>query len=325
VRRSLAVAVALLLTGPARAQPPAKPAPVGKPAPAPAKLKLVLAPVLALGGGSHADAARIERVLAGGFAGLDPIALVPAATLAEAIRAARRPELRACDGELGCLAELAGLVGADQIVHAELGGLGDAEVVFLELVDARARARVRTTTLELGAEAGRVDAAARAAVTRLVLPGRYVGTLAITTGRVDGATIYVDGERIRPDRPRLLAGPRAGAASGSGAWLRLAVGPHAVRVTHPNYRDFVRFVDVEFGKAGILVVDLVPYNVVDRELARTGGARPVAAPREQAVAAPWYRRWPVVAGGGALLFLTSALVVGAIVDGTDAEDHATIK
>ena len=35
----------------------------------------------------------------------------------------------------------------------------------------------------------------------------------------------------------------------------LSVGTHALRVTHPEYRDFVRFVDVEFDTPAAVKVD----------------------------------------------------------------------
>jgi hypothetical protein len=43
------------------------------------------------------------------------------------------------------------------------------------------------------------------------------------------------------------------------------------------------------------------------------------------VPAPWYRRWYTIAGGGALLLVGSALIVGALVDGTDADRSRPLK
>ena len=103
--------------------------------------------------------------------------------------------------------------------------------VYLKLVEVGARREVRSTTLEL--EAARREEEVRAGVTRLLAPERYVGTLALDVS-VPGAVIYLDGQRLG-------AAPLAP--------HRIAVGEHAVRVTHPEYRDFVRFVR-DFEEAG---------------------------------------------------------------------------
>src|SRR5205814_1011917 len=73
-----------------------------------------------------------------------------------------------------------------------------------------------------------------------------VGALAL---RVDvaRATVFVDGQRVgeSPVAP-----------------LSVSVGTHALRVTHPSYRDFVRFVEVRFSERTDLPVNLSAYSVV---------------------------------------------------------------
>jgi hypothetical protein len=300
VRRAAAIVAGVaLLAAPAGARQ--APAPKATAAPAAAPTKVAVVPLASLGDErSGAELRRLEKVLVAGLAGVAGVQVIDAAAVGAAIRKSGRSELKGCDGAPACLAAIGGLVGAAQVVYGEAGGLGDAGVIYLKVVDAATGREHGSTTLELGAT-GR-ERAAVAAATRLLAPARYVGTLDVQVS-VAGATIYLDGERIgrAPARPRATA-----------------VGEHALRVTHPEHRDFVRFVDVPFGETVRLQVDLAAYAIVDRELARTARSRPVGPP-PPAEPAPWYGRWYTIAGAGAVLLVGSALVVGALVDGIEAD------
>ena len=290
---ALAALLALLAAAPpAAAQPRAGRAP---------RHKMVIAPLATLGSESKAaDVKAAQKLVARGLAATGAVDLVDPAAMLEAIRRARRPELRACDGELTCLVALGQLVAADYTVFGEVGGLGTAQVIYLKLIDVKAAREVRSTVLELdGTRAADVEA--RAAATRLVAPGRYVGELALASN-VKGASIYVDGELVArtPARP-----------------LALPVGSHALRVTHPEFRDFVRFVEIGFAARETVEVQLVPYDAVSGDIRRTGRDDLAGAGPGGVEPTPWYRRWYTVAGGAAVLLLTSALVVGLASDGID--------
>jgi hypothetical protein len=290
--------VALLLcaaAGPARAEQAASP----RPAPQ-TRHKVVIAPLATLGAESTAaDVKAAQRLVARGLTSLGSVDLVEHAAMLDAIKKAKRPELRSCDGDPPCLAGLGKLVGARYAVFGEVGGLGEAKVVYLKLIDVNAAREVRSTVLELGG-AQTSDLEARAAATRLIAPGRYVGQIALTSN-VKGASVYIDGERVArtPARP-----------------LTLAVGAHALRVTHPEFRDFVRFVEVGFGAVEEIPVDLAPYDAVAGDIRRTRQGDPIVGPGGVAPT-PWYRRWYTVAGGAAVLFLTSAIVIGVAADRID--------
>jgi hypothetical protein len=111
---------------------------------------------------------------------------------------------------------------------------------------------------------------------------------------VAGASIFIDGRLIAraPARP-----------------LVLSVGSHALRVTHPEFRDFVRFVEVPFEDTLRVRVDLRPYRAVAGDIRRTelppqpGGDAGVEP-------TPWYRRWYTITGAGAVLLVGSAIAVG---------------
>ncbi len=299
--RTALLACMMLATGPAAAQPqPAAAQPTaaqptaGQPTTSP-RDRVVVAPLATLGAeSSAADVRAAQRLVTRALASLGSVDLVGHTAMLDAIKRARRPQLRACDGDTDCLSDLGGLLGADYAVYGEVGGLGRAQVVYLKLVDARARSEVRSEVLELGG-AGSADTEARAAATRLLAPGRYLGSLVLTSN-VRGASIFIDGE-LRARSPTRS--------------FSLPVGAHALRVTHPEYRDFVRFVDVEFGTTARVAVDLRPYRAVAGDIRRTAAPRPIPVGPDPGVEpTPWYRRWYTIAGGGALLLVGSAVAVG---------------
>ncbi|HWM89115.1 MAG TPA: PEGA domain-containing protein [Kofleriaceae bacterium] len=275
--RALLVALLLAVAAPAAAQP---------------LPRAVVAPLATLGAESSSSEVRAaQRLVTRALTAVGSVSIVGHAAMLDAVKRARRPELRACDGDVACLADLGQLVAADLAIYGEVGGLGAAQVVYLKLVDVRGRREVRSSVLELGGPQA-ADAEALAAATRLLAPERYIGDVVLETN-VRGASIFVDGRLVArsPARP-----------------LRVAVGSHALRVTHPEFRDFVRFVDVDFGATSRVSVDLRPYREVAGDIHRT--AIPRRGPDPGTQPTPWYRRWYTIAGGSALLLVTSAVAVG---------------
>ena len=313
-RRALAATMAAVLAWSATAPAvgvaqPRRPG-TGRAAPATAPAlargtKVALAPLASLGGaGPAAGTGKLEAALVAELttAGLD---VVPPATVAAKVKAAKQPVLRACDGDVGCLADVGALVGATAVIAGEVGGLGDVQVVYLELVDVGTRGEVRRTQAPLGAKPVEL----RAAVIRLVDPARDVGTLAITSP-IDGAVVYVDGRRVgaTPLVP-----------------LTLAVGAHALRVTHPDARDFVRFVDIEFERTTTITAELPRFEAIDTAITATGGIVRPTAVRGPARDPAWYRRWWAVAGFSAVV-LGGAIVAGtALADDVAADASGTVS
>ena len=269
---------------------------------------VVVAPLSTLGSEStSAPVRRLATELEGALGQAPGVKVIGTAAALDAIKQAKKPGLRACDGDAACLAELGKLVGADWVVYGEVGGLGDVQVVYLELIDVATARELRATTLQ--ATSGEdPDGGARGAAIRLVAPDRFVGSLDVDVD-VPGAAIYVDGKRLArsPSPP-----------------LTLAVGAHALRVTHPEFRDFVRFVDVPYDRAVNVPVALQQFPVVERDIESRGGTLP-PAPDAPVAATPWYRTWWAIAGFGAIAVTGAAITVGLIVDGTSAEQERPVE
>jgi len=234
--------------------------------------------------------------------------IVRAAQVSEAIKKAKKPQLRACEGDAGCLAELAALVGAQIVISGEVGGLGESKVVYLAATENGKE--LRSTTLAVGGPGGGSTAGAGStggpsggpsgAMMRLLDPDGYRGTLRFAID-VTGATVYVNGTKVAPS------------ATGE---IALPVGAQAIRVTHPEYHDFVRFIDVEFGKTTDVAVDMQHYPIARSDLL----GKPINRDKIVLIEPPLWRRWYVVGPAAVGLAIVTAVIVSyAVHDFPDGE------
>ena len=93
---------------------------------------VAIAPLSTLGAEDTSAAARkLIGQIEAAVAALPGTRVVRAQQVSDAIKRARKPQLRACEGDAACLTELAGLVGAQIVISGEVGGLGDSRVVYL--------------------------------------------------------------------------------------------------------------------------------------------------------------------------------------------------
>ena len=186
--------------------------------------------------------------------------VIPAAQVTAAIDKAKKPQLKACEGDAACLGELGKLVGANVVISGEVGGLGDSKVIYLGATDVATAKEMRSTTLTLTAKegAGTDNGGAQGAAIRLLDPDKYRGTIHFAVD-VSGATIFINGAKVTP-------GPKGDVA--------LPVGTQAVRVTHPEYHDFIKFIDVTYGKT--TEVPVAAPAVSDRRARREGASRPAS-------------------------------------------------
>ena len=241
-------------------------------APARADRTIAIAPLSTLGAeDTSAETRKLVGQIEAAVAALPATKVVRSAQVADAIKKARRPQLRACEGDSACLAELASLTGAQIVISGEVGGLGESRVVYLAATENGKE--LRSTTLAVGG--ARDDGGGReGAVVRLLAPERYRGTLRFAID-VAGATVYINGGKAQLT-------PRGE--------LTLPVGTHAIRVTHPAYHDFVRFIDVDFDKTTDVPVNMQQYPIVEHDLQ----GKPIQRDRIEYLEPPLWRRWYVV-------------------------------
>ena len=217
--------------------------------------------------------------------------VVSAAQVADAIKKAKKPQLRACEGDPACIAELGKLVGAQIVVAGQIGGLGESKIVYLNATDVTTAKELRSTTLALGAKED--PNGPTAAVIRLLDPAHHRGVLHFVID-VTGATVFVNGSRVGLDGKSEVS---------------LEVGTQAIRVTHPEYRDFVRFIDVQFGKTTEVAVGMTQYPIIRRDIQ----GNPINRDKTVYVDPPVWRRWYVVGPAAVALAVISGIIVGNIV------------
>jgi len=249
---------------------------------------VAIAPLSTLGAeDTSAGTQKLVGQIEAAVAALPATRVVRAQQVSDAIRRARKPQLRACEGDAACLAELGGLVGAQIVISGEVGGLGESRVVYLAATENGKE--LRSTTLAIGGARDDGGGPTGAAV-RLLDPDGYRGTLRFAID-VTGATVYVNGSKA-PLSPR--------------GELALPVGAQAVRVTHPEYHDFVRFIDVEFGKTTEVPVGMQQYPIVRHDVP----GKPINRDRIDYLDPPLWRRWYVVGPAAVGLAVVTAVVVG---------------
>jgi len=228
---------------------------------------------------------QIEQALAA----LPNTKVVTAAQVAQAIAKAKKPGLRTCERDPSCLAELGRLVGATFVIDGEVGGLPDAKVVYLGATDVASAKELRSTTLQIGSKQDAAGGAAGAAA-RLLEPDRYKGTLHLSID-AKGSTVYINGSKITLD------------ARGE---YPVVVGTQALRVTHPEYRDFVRFIDIPYGRTLDVPVNMTQYPMVSHDIQ----GKPVNTDRIIYDDPPTWRRPIVIVPVAIIVAVGVGLLVG---------------
>lgn len=282
--------------------------PAATPAPAAATgTRVAIAPLAGLVEGGAAIAP-LQALVVDGLTGVPGFALIADKELKAALKKSGRKELEACGGDPHCLSELGKLVNATTIVAGEVGELGEGQVAYLKAYDVASEKEIGSTTAVFPADDAGRKTEAKAAAYRLLAPQKYVGTLKLAID-ANGAVVYVDGKRMKPD---------AGGAIG------LAVGTHALRVTHEQYKDFVRFVDVKFDQTTSLDVPLTAFPVItDAMHQKAHGPRKVQYVGPIAPL-PWYRKWYTVAGGGVVALVATAVIISLTTSPIGSDKTVTV-
>ncbi len=253
---------------------------------------VALAPLSTLGSeDTSASTKKLTGQIETALAALPGTKVVSTAAVVEAIKKAKKPQLRLCEREAACLAELGKLVGANIVIDGEVGGLGDSKIVYLGATDVASGKELRSTTLQVGAKDD--GGGPNGAAVRLLEPDRYRGTLRFAID-AKGATVFVNGSKVTLS------------AAGD---IALPVGTQAVRVTHPEFRDFVKFIDVDYGKTTDVAVGMTQYPIIQHDIQ----GKPVSTDRITYIDPPWYRRPVAVGIGAAVLTVVTAIVVANVV------------
>jgi hypothetical protein len=234
--------------------------------------------------------ARLEALFRTELGRLADAAMPSAAEVHDALK--RQPALQGCTGEVACLVRIGKLLGVEQIISGNVGGLGDSYVVNLKVVSVEDRKEVRKIQEPISGTPDELIDAVRVAAYGLVAPDRLRGALEILADR-PGAEVILDGKVMGKTPLPVLHG--------------LPLGSHVLRVSKPGYVDVVEQVRVRFQKTAQVVVKLQAPRV------RPAGER---APRKAVRPVPWYTRWWFWVTVGVLAAGTGA-ALGYAVAGTN--------
>jgi hypothetical protein len=230
---------------------------------------------------------RIEAALADAAAALPGfvVANLAAGKLAGPKKGDARMETQPAARALALGKEL----GAQRAVAVEATPLGDGLIVYLQALELPSGRAIGSTTVSLtgGARAPGDRDVLRAALMRILDPTRYTGRVQVNVD-VQGAVVQIDGHPVQ-----------AGTSE-------LPVGTHALRVTHPAYHDFLRFVDIDFDKTVAVDVNMAAYPLAEGEMTeRQRRERGPVAHR----ALPWWRTWWALTLAGVAL---TGVTVGVV-------------
>jgi hypothetical protein len=180
---------------------------------------------------------------------------------------AQNPRLANCTADPACLAPLARALKVTRVVAGNVGGLADAYVVNLKLVDDGGRELRRVSATLTGSPEELIDEI-RVAAYRLVAPERLVGSIAILSD-VPRATVTLDGVTVgQTPLPAPLA--------------NLPTGVHKLAVEREGFTPFAEDVPVRFEKTTQVVV---------HQSAMSPAARRAERRRRSALELPIYTRW----------------------------------
>ena len=255
---------------------------------------VMVAPLVPLGV-DRREAAKVERWIAASTAELARPRLLSGKRVHARLRAAGA----GCLQEPSCLARAARTLSATQVLSGEVGSAGRAHVLYLRLRAAADGSLLRAESAVLDPKKG-VRGPLLALLTKLLDPRRYVGELAVASN-VASSWVYLDGRRVGRGRTLVLK--------------QVGAGTHALRLTHPEHQDFVRFVSVPFRARARIMATMVPLKVARHQMKFVAGEPLTSAEL------PWYRRWWAVAAFGAVIF-AAATTTAALLPKDPASDHA---
>ncbi len=201
---------------------------------------------------------------------------------------------------------LAHELSADLAISAEAQALGDGAVVYLRVSDGNGRVQGSTTVAvsadALKAGGAELERQLRGGLVQILDPKAFTGSLELRID-VNGAQLEIDGKAVALPP---IVGP-----------IALSVGAHAVRVTHPAYRDFLRFVDVRFDRTESQQVTMAAFPLTEGEMDEKN--KRADTPKRKV---KWYRSWWALTITGVVLAGATAGIAYGARPGLSS-DHST--
>jgi hypothetical protein len=211
----------------------------------------------------------------------------------------RGSRLVACGAETDCLIKMGRLLGVRFVVGGDMSKVGRGYALSLKLVNTKKRKSIRRVSVIISGTAAQRTRALLETGYQLLAPKKHTGHLALKVD-IPKAKIYIDGQLV--------------AHSPTGP-LEVKAGAHNLRITHPSYHDYLRFIDVPFQKTITLKANLTAFPVVTEDMKskkRRKKAKRLLHKNVRYRPLPWYRKWyfAVGIGVGAALLAGTATALG---------------
>ncbi len=246
-------------------------------------------------GGSKLGVTPLDRLISRQVARIGGVRVLDLSQVTSGVSKKRLLPLLLCGAAPDCAKRYGTMLGARFVITGDVAPVGRSQALSLKVVDVSSGRVSRRISGVLPRQVKDDEPALRALLIRLLAPNRYQGRLALSVD-LAGAMVLVDGSLVAktPTKP-----------------ISLRAGAHAIRVTHPAYHDFVRFVRIPFDKTVRVAVNLKAYPMLKATVGSKQKVITIVKGKKTQVLyrpLPWYRRWYVVTA----VAVGAALLVGGI-------------
>lgn len=223
------------------------------------------------------------------------IKLMPMDVVKKVLKSRKGMKLILCGAELDCMVEFGRMLGVKQVISGDMSMLGNGYVLSLKVVEVSSSTITQRVSVVITGTQVQQDQKLEEAAFQLLAPDLFTGFCKISVD-VKGASIFLDGRMVATSPAKVLT---------------TTVGAHNLRVTHPAYHDFLRFVNVSFRKTVELSVNLKAFPIIAAKV-EAKGVKPLRPkiPKQKVIyrPLPWYRKWYVVTA----ISVGALLLVGAV-------------
>ncbi len=245
-------------------------------------------------------AAAKDRVLHNVFGSIPGVNLIPFKEVKKFVASGKGRHLLHCGTENDCMSSFGKELNADLVIAGDITSVGKGYALFLKVYDLEKKKVIRSVSIVITGEKKRDTETLLELGYRLLAPHLHKGNLVVKVD-VKNAKIYINGEMK---------------ATSPAPTLSLKAGTHNIRVTHPSYHDFLKFIDLPFGQTIRIQANLRAYPIISGSMK----AKQLQKTKEEEGRGvnyrplPWYKKWYIGAaiGVGAALLAGTATAVGIV-------------
>lgn len=240
---------------------------------------------------------RMDTTLQKIFMAIPGARLLPLKTIKKFVRKSKGRRLLGCGAEKECVFDFGKALKTPFVIAGDMTTVGRGFALSLKLIDIKNKKTLGKVSAVITGNKYKQKKALLELGYRLLAPNKHLGKVAVLVD-VRGAKIFVDGEHKATYPAKILS---------------LKAGAHNIRVTHPSYHDYLKFISLPFQKTLTLKVNLKAYPIISDSMeARKRKTGHLKKRKTIYRPLPWYKKWYVVTaiGVGAALLAGTATALG---------------